>query len=110
MRLSITFLTLASASSALANGWSRQTESEDSPSKLDDCGCWPVYQTMLKCQKIPRNQSTEKDIRDCLCIPNPDGWYGGIIQCRSCVGSSDPFFDNLASTMSQMFVSCTEIG
>lgn len=83
----------------------------DGPSKLDDCGCWPIYQRMLTCQKL---NGPNSGIKECACIPNPDGWYTSMNGCRACLspGSYDvnDFFDNLSRTITQLFVSCTETG
>ncbi|KAF5664695.1 hypothetical protein FHETE_6966 [Fusarium heterosporum] len=100
---------LAGFSSASPNGWSKTIEAEDGPSKLDDCGCWPIYQAMLKCQKLKGpNANTD----DCVCIPNPDGWYGSMDGCRNCLtnDSDEEFFDNVSRLVTQLFVSCTNAG
>ncbi|KAL2192917.1 hypothetical protein P885DRAFT_46650 [Corynascus similis CBS 632.67] len=93
------------------NGWSSYKSAPDGPSKLDDCGCWPIYQAMLRCQKLKGpNSGTD----DCVCIPNPDGWYTSLNGCLACLSpgsyEDDDFFDNLSRTISQLFVSCTEFG
>ncbi|KAF4503302.1 hypothetical protein FAGAP_456 [Fusarium agapanthi] len=95
--------------SAEPNGWSKTKEADDSPSKLDDCGCWPIYQAMLKCQKL---KWPKEETRDCVCIPNPDGWYGSMDGCRTCLSSNSEheFFDNTAKLVTQLFVSCTNAG
>ncbi|RBQ69199.1 hypothetical protein FVER14953_10054 [Fusarium verticillioides] len=95
--------------SASPNGWSKTKEADDSPSKLDDCGCWPIYQAMLKCQKL---KWPKEETRDCVCIPNPDGWYGSMDGCRTCLSSNSEheFFDNTAKLVTQLFVSCTNAG
>ncbi|KAM0343771.1 hypothetical protein ACHAPU_008198 [Fusarium lateritium] len=100
---------LVGFSSASPNGWSKTIEAEDGPSKLDDCGCWPIYQAMLKCQKLKGpNANTD----DCVCIPNPDGWYGSMDGCRNCLtnDSDEDFFDNVSRLVTQLFVSCTNAG
>ncbi|GKU22310.1 unnamed protein product [Fusarium langsethiae] len=82
MHFSTTFaalVVLSGFTSAEPNGWSKTKEAEDSPSKLDDCGCWPIYQAMLKCQKL---KFPEESAEDCVCIPNPDGCDGNSI-CAS---------------------------
>ncbi|KAK3370447.1 hypothetical protein B0H63DRAFT_316130 [Podospora didyma] len=69
---------------------------------------------MPKCQKIPPGVKDHKEIRSCICIPNPDGWYGPATGCRGCLApgsyKDDDFFDNMARTVTQLFVSCTEVG
>ncbi|KAK4466842.1 hypothetical protein QBC42DRAFT_215724 [Cladorrhinum samala] len=89
----------------------RYKSAEDGPEKLEECGCWPIYQAMLRCQKISGNSTATAD---CVCIPNPKGWYSSFNGCRACVAyrswSDDNFFDNYARTIQQLFVSCTEIG
>ncbi|QPC70356.1 hypothetical protein HYE68_001108 [Fusarium pseudograminearum] len=112
MHFSTTFAALVALSgftSAEPNGWSKTKEAEDSPSKLDDCGCWPIYQAMLKCQKL---KFPEESAEDCVCIPNPDGWYGSMDGCRTCLSSNtnEDFFDNMAKLVTQLFVSCTNAG
>ncbi|RGP76884.1 hypothetical protein FLONG3_4967 [Fusarium longipes] len=112
MYFSTTFAALVALSgftSAEPNGWSKTKEAEDSPSKLDDCGCWPIYQAILKCQKL--KWPAEK-AEDCVCIPNPDGWYGSMDGCRTCLSSNSDaeFFDNTAKLVTQLFVSCTNAG
>jgi hypothetical protein len=112
MHFSTTFAALVALSgftSAEPNGWSKTKEAEDSPSKLDDCGCWPIYQAMLKCQKL---KWPEEEAEDCICIPNPDGWYGSMDGCRTCLSSNtdEDFFDNMAKLVTQLFVSCTNAG
>ncbi|KAK4038397.1 hypothetical protein C8A01DRAFT_37640 [Parachaetomium inaequale] len=105
---------LASFSAATPNGWSSTKSADDGPNKLDECGCWPIYQAMLTCQKLPKNIKTSKPIRDCVCIPNPDGWYTSMNGCRECLSpgslEDNDFFDNLSRTITQLFVSCTEAG
>ncbi|KAM6517680.1 hypothetical protein FSOLCH5_008647 [Fusarium solani] len=100
---------LADFSSANPNGWSKTKEAVDSPTKLDDCGCWPIYQAMLRCQKL---KGPNADTRECVCIPNPDGWYPSMDGCRMCLssGSDHEFFDNMARLVTQLFVSCTNAG
>jgi hypothetical protein len=102
---------LVAPSAASPNGWSSTKSAPDGPTKLDDCGCWPIYQAMLKCQKL---KGPNSNIEDCVCIPNPDGWYTSMNGCRACLspGSYDDndFFDNLSRTISQLFVSCTNAG
>ncbi|KAM0549180.1 hypothetical protein ACHAPJ_009489 [Fusarium lateritium] len=101
---------LAGLSSADPNGFSSTKSAPDSPTKLDDCGCWPIYQAMLKCQKL---KGPNADTRDCVCIPNPDGWYPSMDGCRSCLSPGsleDDFFDNVSRLITQLFVSCTEVG
>ncbi|KAF4960682.1 hypothetical protein FGADI_761 [Fusarium gaditjirri] len=95
--------------SAEPNGWSKTKEADDSPSKLDDCGCWPIYQAILKCQKL---KWPKEETSDCVCIPNPDGWYGSMDGCRMCLSSNSEheFFDNTAKLVTQLFVSCTNVG
>ncbi|KAJ4247447.1 hypothetical protein NW762_013122 [Fusarium torreyae] len=101
---------LAGLSSADPNGFSSTKSAPDSPTKLDDCGCWPIYQAMLKCQKLKGSQA---DTRECVCIPNPDGWYPSMDGCRNCLSPGslkDDFFDNVSRLVTQLFVSCTEVG
>ncbi len=105
---------LVALSAASPNGsesGSGTKSAPDGPSKLDDCGCWPIYQKMLTCQKL---KGTNSGIKSCVCIPNPDGWYTSLNGCRACLspGSLDDsdFFDNLSRTITQLFVSCTEVG
>ncbi|KAL2127620.1 hypothetical protein VTI74DRAFT_10393 [Chaetomium olivicolor] len=104
-------LAVASIASPEPNGWSSVKSAPDGPTKLDDCGCWPIYQRMLKCQKL---KGPDRGIRDCVCIPNPDGWYTSMNGCRACLSpgslKDDDFFDNLSRTITQLFVSCTEVG
>lgn len=96
---------------ALGHLEQRYKSAQDGPDKLEECGCWPIYQAMLRCQKISGNSTATVD---CVCIPNPDGWYTSFNGCRSCVAyrsySDDNFFDNYARTIQQLLVSCTEIG
>ncbi|KAK3292054.1 uncharacterized protein B0H64DRAFT_405495 [Chaetomium fimeti] len=98
-------------STASPNGWSSVKSAPDGPNKLDECGCGLIYQTMLTCQKL---KGPNSGVRDCACIPNPDGWYGWMNNCRACLSpgslDNDDFFDNLSRTISQLFVSCTEAG
>ncbi|KAF4335022.1 hypothetical protein FBEOM_11137 [Fusarium beomiforme] len=100
---------LSGFTSAEPNGWSKTKEAEDSPSKLDDCGCWPIYQAILKCQKL---KWPKEETSDCVCIPNPDGWYGSMDGCRTCLSSNSDhdFFPNMAKLVTQLFVSCTNVG
>jgi hypothetical protein len=102
---------LAALSAASPNGFRSYKSAPDGPSKLDDCGCWPIYQKMLTCQKL---KGPNSGVEKCACIPNPDGWYTSMNGCRACLspGSYDDhdFFDNLSRTISQLFVSCTEKG
>ncbi|RSL45124.1 hypothetical protein CEP54_014398 [Fusarium duplospermum] len=100
---------LAGFTFANPNGWSKTKEAADSPTKLDDCGCWPIYQAMLRCQKL---RGPNADTRECVCIPNPDGWYPSMDGCRMCLssGSEAEFFDNMARLVTQLFVSCTNAG
>ncbi|KAM0415762.1 hypothetical protein ACHAPT_013267 [Fusarium lateritium] len=100
---------LAGFSLANPNGWSKTKEAPDSPTKLDDCGCRPIYQAMLRCQEL---KGPNADTRECVCIENPDGWYPSMDGCRMCLtsGSDDEFFDNMARLVTQLFVSCTNAG
>ncbi|SPQ23842.1 09c7217e-de05-4346-93f9-91906a78137b [Thermothielavioides terrestris] len=114
MRYSASLVLLAALvapSVASPNGFSSPKSAPDGPHKLDDCGCTPIYQKMLTCQKL---KSFDDAIRDCICIPNPDGWYGWLDSCRDCLSpgslEDDDFFDNLSRTMTQLLVSCTEVG
>ncbi|SPJ72211.1 uncharacterized protein FTOL_01939 [Fusarium torulosum] len=103
------FVALAGFSSANPNGWSKTKEAPDSPKKLDDCGCWPIYQAMLRCQKLKGpNANTD----DCVCIENPDGWYPSMDGCRNCLtsDSDEEFFENMSLLVTQLFVSCTNAG
>ncbi|KAK3367926.1 hypothetical protein B0H63DRAFT_490001 [Podospora didyma] len=88
---------------------------ENGPDKVEKCGCWPIYQRMLACQKLPAATNANPDAaRRCLCIPNPDGWYTSVNGCRGCLAPGSyhdaDFFDNMARTVSQLFVSCTNVG
>ncbi|KAJ4309664.1 hypothetical protein N0V84_011384 [Fusarium piperis] len=112
MRLSSSLpplVALAGLSLADPNGWSKTKETSDSPTKLDDCGCWPIYQAMLRCQKL---KGLNADTRGCVCIPNPDGWYPSMDGCRTCLtsGSDEEFFENMSRLVTQLFVSCTNAG
>ncbi|KAM7189325.1 hypothetical protein V8F33_010104 [Rhypophila sp. PSN 637] len=87
------------------------------PDKLAQCGCSPITDKMAECQ-VP-TRGTVNEFRDCVCIPNdqPGAWYGHIHNCRACLwadnGDDDnaqTFFDNLASVISQLSVSCTNPG
>lgn len=100
---------LAGFSMANPNGWSKTKEVEDSPTKLDDCGCGPIYEAMLRCQKL---KGPNADTRECVCIPNPDGWYPLMDGCRMCLSSNseEEFFDNMSRLITQLFVSCTNAG
>ncbi|EJT74177.1 hypothetical protein GGTG_08022 [Gaeumannomyces tritici R3-111a-1] len=99
------------------NGWSKTKEVPDGPTKLYDCPCKPIIDAMVKCQT---RKGPNAGIRDCVCIPNPDGWYGYLNTCRDCLSynpgpsgsgsGSDPFFKELAGTITQLFVSCTNVG
>ena len=117
MYLALPFTVLSLLSTAHANGWSKTKSAPDGPDKLEQCGCWPIYQAMLRCQKLPRHAPLTKaddHIRKCICIPNPDGWYTSLNGCKACLSpgsyDDDDFFDNMARTISQLFVSCTETG
>ncbi|KAH7111153.1 hypothetical protein B0J13DRAFT_576989 [Dactylonectria estremocensis] len=102
---------LAGFSWAEPNGWSKAKSAADSPTKLDDCGCWPIYQAMLRCQKL---KGPNADTRECVCIDNPDGWYPSMDGCRNCLSpgslEEDDFFDNMSRLVTQLFVSCTNAG
>ncbi|KAF4952449.1 hypothetical protein FSARC_12644 [Fusarium sarcochroum] len=106
-----TLVALAGLCSADPNGFSPSKSARDSPTKLDDCGCWPIYQAMLKCQKL---EGPNADTRKCVCIANPDGWYPSMDGCRNCLSpgslEDDDFFDNMSRLITQLFVSCTEVG
>ncbi|KAM0468478.1 hypothetical protein ACHAP7_010852 [Fusarium lateritium] len=107
--LTAAFVALVGLSSANPNGWSKTKEASDSPKKLDDCGCWPIYQAMLRCQKLKGpNANTD----DCVCIENPDGWYPSMDGCRNCLtsNSDEEFFENMSRLVTQLFVSCTNAG
>ncbi|KAK3998193.1 hypothetical protein QBC44DRAFT_363721 [Cladorrhinum sp. PSN332] len=106
------FVSIPGALSQLGNGPTYNDPSiPDGADKLEECGCWPIYQAMLRCQKISGNSTAT---RECVCIPNPDGWYSSFNGCRGCVAyrsySDNNFFDNYARTIQQLFVSCTEKG
>ncbi|KAK4171594.1 hypothetical protein QBC36DRAFT_339663 [Triangularia setosa] len=91
---------------------------EDSPDKLEKCGCTKIANAIMKCQGIDwMKTKSQKEIRDCVCISNEDrdnAWYGYIHNCRACLspGSYDinDFFDNFSRTLSQLSVSCTNAG
>ncbi|KAL8371678.1 hypothetical protein RB595_001466 [Gaeumannomyces hyphopodioides] len=95
------------------NGWSKTKVVADGPGKLYDCPCQPIIDAMVKCQT---RKGPNGGIRECVCVKNPDGWYGYLNVCRDCLssnsgsGSSDLFFTNLAGTITQLFVSCTNTG
>ncbi|KAH6620754.1 hypothetical protein B0J18DRAFT_410601 [Chaetomium sp. MPI-SDFR-AT-0129] len=93
------------------NGWSTTKTAPDSPTKLDDCGCGPIYKTMVKCQTLPMTPDG-KAIHECVCVPNPDGWYGYLDSCRDCLsqGAGSDFFNNYAMMITQLLVSCTQAG
>ncbi|GAB1315569.1 hypothetical protein MFIFM68171_05779 [Madurella fahalii] len=76
---------------------------------LDECPCGPIYKTMVRCQKIRPPEGLGDGITDCICVPNPDGWYPYIHNCRACLSGND-FFDNLSGMMTQLLTSCTEAG
>ncbi|KAK4168143.1 hypothetical protein QBC43DRAFT_201938 [Cladorrhinum sp. PSN259] len=110
----LTLLTLLPIPGALSLGAGNSATSKtvpDGADKLEECGCWPIYQAMLRCQKISNNSTAT---RECVCIPNPKGWYTSYNGCSSCVAyrsyKDDNFFDNYARTIRQLFVSCTEVG
>ncbi|KAL2156630.1 hypothetical protein VTH82DRAFT_1375 [Thermothelomyces myriococcoides] len=102
-------LVVRSMASPEPNGWSSVPSASDGPNKLDECGCEPIYKTMLRCQKV---KGVNSGIQECVCIKNPDGWYGWMDKCRTCLssGSDEDFFNNLSRTITQLFVSCTEVG
>ncbi|KAF4451318.1 hypothetical protein F53441_5740 [Fusarium austroafricanum] len=106
----LAFMALTGFSFAEPNGWSKTKSAPDSPTKLDDCGCWPIYQAILRCQKLKGpNANTD----DCVCIPNPKGWYPSMDGCRTCLSPGsleDDFFDNVSRLITQLFVSCTNTG
>src|SRR4051794_6368964 len=80
------------------------------PGTLVGCtACKPIYTAMMKCQQIKHPGGIGKEITNCICVPNPDGWYPYLDTCTDCLSGND-FFDNLARTISQLFVSCTEAG
>lgn len=74
------------------------------PRMLDDCPCGDIYKTMARCQSAGNN-----NVRECVCIPNPNGWYSWIHNCRACL-TGNVFFENLGSTMTQLMTSCTQNG
>ncbi|KAK4213195.1 hypothetical protein QBC37DRAFT_423514 [Rhypophila decipiens] len=87
------------------------------PDKLAQCGCSPITDKMAECQAPVTG--TVNEFRDCVCLSNdkPGAWYGYIHNCRACLwadnGDDDnaqTFFDNLASVISQLMVSCTNPG
>jgi hypothetical protein len=83
----------------------------DSPSMLDTCTACPrIYTAMVKCQKIKRPGGIGSEIKNCICVPNPDGWYGYLLKCRDCLTGSNTFYNNLAGMMTQLLTSCTEAG
>ncbi|KAF4966366.1 hypothetical protein FSARC_5936 [Fusarium sarcochroum] len=104
----VALVALAGFSSANPNGWSKTVEAEDSPTKLDDCGCAPIYETMQRCQKL---KWPDDDTEECACIKNPDGWYGYMDLCRSCLSNGNAgFFKLVSKHITQLFVSCTNAG
>jgi hypothetical protein len=49
------------------------------PNKLTEyTSCEPIWKTMVKCQSISGPAGLGKELTDCVCVPNPDGWYGYI--------------------------------
>src|SRR5687767_11646754 len=74
------------------------------PNMLNECPCDAVYTAMVKCQSAGNNA-----VRDCVCIPNPHGWYPWVPNCRACLSGND-FFTNLGNTMTQLLTSCTQPG
>jgi len=103
------FALLASANS----GPSSTQEVALGPNKLAECtSCEPIWKTMVKCQSISGPAGLGKELKDCICVPNPDGWYGYMQQCRACLSNSESndFFDNLASMIGQLLTSCTNAG
>jgi hypothetical protein len=83
------------------------------PDKLAECtSCEPIWKTMVKCQTISGPAGLGKELKECICVPNPDGWYGYMHQCRACLSdsNSNDFFDNLASMIGQLLTSCTNAG
>ncbi|KAM7211382.1 hypothetical protein V8F06_013233 [Rhypophila decipiens] len=87
------------------------------PDKLAQCGCSPITDKMAECQAPVTG--TVNEFRDCVCLSNdqPGAWYGYIHNCRACLWSdngddenAETFFDNLASVISQLMVSCTNPG
>ncbi|KAJ4251990.1 hypothetical protein NW762_011291 [Fusarium torreyae] len=102
------FVAFAGFSSATPNGWSKTVEAEDGPNKLDDCGCAPIYEAMQRCQKL---KWPKGDTEECVCIKNPDGWYGYMDLCRNCLSNGDDgFFKTVSKHITQLFVSCTNVG
>ncbi|KLU88842.1 hypothetical protein MAPG_07825 [Magnaporthiopsis poae ATCC 64411] len=101
---------LVAPSAASPNGWSQTKNAPDGPNKLYECGCKPIIDAMVRCQT---RKSPSDAVRQCVCIKNPDGWYTSMNGCRDCLGNNSPsdgFFDNLAGTITQLFVSCTNTG
>ncbi|KAG7291230.1 hypothetical protein NEMBOFW57_001242 [Staphylotrichum longicolle] len=80
------------------------------PNALKACTyCEPIYTTMVKCQTIKRPGGIGDEITNCVCVPNPDGWYPYLHKCRDCLSGSD-FYDTLAQMITQLFTSCTNKG
>lgn len=101
---------LVAPSAASPNGWSKTKTAPDGPNKLDECGCKPIIDAMVRCQT---RKSPGDAVRQCVCIENPDGWYTSMSGCRDCLASNSPsdgFFRNMAGTITQLFVSCTNAG
>ncbi|KAK4196028.1 hypothetical protein QBC40DRAFT_287987 [Triangularia verruculosa] len=120
MKLLATVALLLPNTGVLARGppGSGPPSAEDGPDKLEKCGCTKIANAIMKCQNIDwMKTKSQKEIRDCVCIPNSDrenAWYGYIHNCRACLspGSYDinDFFDNFSRTLSQLMVSCTNAG
>ena len=107
--LPVLFALLVSANS----GPSATQEVPLGPDKLAACtSCEPIWKTLLKCQTISGPAGLGKELEECICVPNPDGWYGYMHQCRACLSDSNSnnFFDNLASMIGQLLTSCTNAG
>ena len=94
---------------------SKQITAPDGPNKLTECTpCDKIVSKWIECQKL---KGPNAKTRECICLPNgnPDGWYGWMDQCRTCLGSGNEagmnsFFDIMARTVTQLFVSCTNAG
>jgi len=94
---------------------SQAASAADSPStKLDDCGCWPIYQRMLNCQKIiDTGGNSERLLRSCVCT-DASNWQGSVNGCTGCISpgswKEDSFFDSVTQTVIRMLLICAGTG
>lgn len=106
-------LLLSSVFAGGPGGPSNTKTAVEGPDKLEKCGCWPIYTKMVECQTV---KGVNENIRDCVCVPNPDGWYPSIHGCRACLSADNEseegqlFFTSMSSVITQLMVSCTENG